>query len=195
MKLEVKQETSEGESPAIPEVLPVLPLKNTVIFPMTLQPLIVGQPRSIQLVDEVVVGDRLVALVALKNEGAEEPMPEDLYEMGTVAVIHRLAKAPDGTTRLIIQGLERIRIGEYAQVSPYMKAHVELAPDEVEQGLEVEALTRNVTESFRKLVSLVSYLPEELAMAALAADDPRQLVYMVATGVRMSLPDAERSSS
>jgi len=192
MKPDTKQENSQGGSVTVPEVLPVLPLKNTVIFPMTLQPLIVGQPRSIQLVDEVVVGERLVALVALKNEGAEEPMPEDLYQMGTMALIHRLMKAPDGTTRLIIQGLERIRIGDYVQTSPYLKAHVEAAPDQLEQGLEIEALMRNVTESFRKLVSLVSYLPEELAMAALSTDDPRQLVYMVATGVRMSLADAQQ---
>lgn len=190
MKPEEKHET-EGSSFTIPEVLPVLPLKNTVIFPMTLQPLIVGQPRSIQLVDEVVVADRLVALVALKNEGAEEPMPDDLYSVGTVAMIHRLAKAPDGTTRLIIQGLERIRLLEYTQTAPYMKARVEQSPDELEEGLEIEALTRNVTELFRRLVSLVSYLPEELAMAALATDDPRQLIYMVATGVRMGLADAQ----
>ena len=189
-KPETKQER-EGGSATVPEVLPVLPLKNTVIFPMTLQPLIVGQPRSIQLVDEVVVGDRLVALVALKNEGVEEPMPDDLYRMGTMAVIHRLAKAPDGTTRLIIQGLERVRLTEFTQVSPYMKARVQAAPEESEQGLEIEALTRNVGELFRRLVSLVSYLPEELAMAALSTDDPRQLVYMVATGVRMSLADAQ----
>jgi len=182
---------SESGSPAVPEVLPVLPLKNTVIFPMTLQPLIVGQPRSIQLVDEVVVADRLVALVALKNEGTEEPKPDDLYRVGTMAMIHRLAKAPDGTTRLIIQGLERIRLGEFTQTSPYMKARVEAAPEQREEGLEIEALTRNVSELFRKLVSLVSYLPEELAMAALSTDDPRQLVYMVATGVRMSLADAQ----
>ena len=175
----------------MPEILPVLPLKNTVIFPMTLQPLIVGQPRSIQLVDEVVVSDRLVALVALKNEGVEEPTPDDLYAVGTMAVIHRLAKAPDGTTRLIIQGLERVRLLEYTQTSPYMKARVEAAPDEIEEDLEVEALSRNVSELFRRLVSLVSYLPEELAMAALSTDDPRQLVYMVATGVRMSLADAQ----
>ena len=180
-----------GNSTIVPEILPVLPLKNTVIFPMTLQPLIVGQPRSIQLVDEVVVADRLVALVALKNEGAEEPMPDDLYRVGTMAVIHRLAKAPDGTTRLIIQGLERIRLLDFTQATPYMKARVEAAPEKVEQGLEIEALTRNVTELFRRLVSLVSYLPEELAMAALSTEDPRQLVYMVATGVRMSLRDAQ----
>jgi ATP-dependent Lon protease len=190
MNSEEKSDNEKGTL-AVPEVLPVLPLKNTVIFPMTLQPLIVGQPRSIQLVDEVVVADRLVALVALKNEEAEEPMPDDLYSVGAVAVIHRLAKAPDGTTRLIIQGLERIRLTEYVQTSPYMKARVEVAPDEIERGLEIEALTRNVSELFRRLVSLVSYLPEELAMAALSSDDPRQLVYMVATGVRMTLPDAQ----
>ena len=191
MKADTKLEHESG-SPTVPEILPVLPLKNTVIFPMTLQPLIVGQPRSIQLVDDVVVADRLVALVALKNEGAEEPMPDDLYRVGTMAVIHRLAKAPDGTTRLIIQGLERIRIGEFTQTAPYMKARVEAAPDELEEGLEIEALTRNVSELFRRLVSLVSYLPEELAMAALSTEDPRQLVYMVATGVRMALPDAQQ---
>ncbi|MCL6430844.1 MAG: endopeptidase La, partial [Anaerolineae bacterium] len=190
MKPDGKHETEKG-SPSVPEILPVLPLKNTVIFPMTLQPLIVGQPRSIQLVDEVVVSDRLVALVALKNEGTEEPMPDDLYSVGTMAVIHRLAKAPDGTTRLIIQGLERVRLIEYTQTAPYMKARVEPAPDEIEESLEVEALSRNVSELFRRLVSLVSYLPEELAMAALSTDDPRQLVYMVATGVRMSLADAQ----
>ncbi len=190
MKPDGKHETGKG-SPSVPEILPVLPLKNTVIFPMTLQPLIVGQPRSIQLVDEVVVSDRLVALVALKNEGTEEPMPDDLYSVGTMAVIHRLAKAPDGTTRLIIQGLERVRLIEYTQTAPYMKARVEAAPDEIEESLEVEALSRNVSELFRRLVSLVSYLPEELAMAALSTDDPRQLVYMVATGVRMSLADAQ----
>jgi ATP-dependent Lon protease len=190
MKPDGKHETGKG-SPSVPEILPVLPLKNTVIFPMTLQPLIVGQPRSIQLVDEVVVSDRLVALVALKNEGVEEPTPDDLYTVGTMAVIHRLAKAPDGTTRLIIQGLERVRLLEYTQTAPYMKARVEAAPDVIEEDLEVEALSRNVSELFRRLVSLVSYLPEELAMAALSTDDPRQLVYMVATGVRMSLADAQ----
>ena len=192
MKPDVKQPNNERGSLAVPETLPVLPLKNTVIFPMTLQPLIVGQPRSIQLVDEVVVADRLVALVALKNEGAEEPMPDDVYRVGTMAVIHRLAKAPDGTTRLIIQGLERIRLLEFTQDTPYMRARVEAAPEQTEEGLETEALTRNVSELFRKLVGLVSYLPEELAMAALSTEDPRQLVYMVATGVRMSLADAQQ---
>jgi ATP-dependent Lon protease len=191
MKPETKVD-NQGGSPAVPEVLPVLPLKNTVIFPMTLQPLIVGQPRSIQLVDEVVVADRLVALVALKNEAAEEPMPDDLYQVGTMAMIHRLAKAPDGTTRLIIQGLERIRLTKYTQTAPYMKAKVEATLEEAEKSLEIEALTRNVAELFRKLVSLVSYLPEELAMAALSTEDPRQLVYMVATGVRMNLADAQQ---
>ncbi|MGQ9683246.1 MAG: endopeptidase La [Anaerolineae bacterium] len=192
MKPDEKKPNNERGSLTVPETLPVLPLKNTVIFPMTLQPLIVGQPRSIQLVDEVVVADRLVALVALKNEGAEEPMPDDVYRVGTMAVIHRLAKAPDGTTRLIIQGLERIRLLEFTQNMPYMRARVEAAPEETEEGLETEALTRNVSELFRKLVGLVSYLPEELAMAALSTEDPRQLVYMVATGVRMSLADAQQ---
>ena len=186
------EELKASASLTIPAELPILPLKNTVVYPISIfLPLVVGQPRSIRLVDEVSVGNRMVALVALKDADVEDPQPEDLYTMGTAAVLHRLFKAPDGTIRLFVQGLERIRLGTFTQSEPYMKATVEVVPDIVEDTVEVEALMRNVSDLFRRFASLVPALPEELMMAALSTGDPRQLVYLVANYVRMDMSDAQ----
>jgi len=102
-----------------------------------------------------------------------------------------MIKAPDGTIRLLVQGVERIRIEEWTGNAPYLRARVSALPDEVEESLEVEALMRNATDLLRRLVSLVSQLPDELLMAAINLDDPRQLVYFIATNIRMELPDAQ----
>jgi len=182
---------NEREPTAIPGELPVLPLKNTVVFPLTVIPLLVGRPRSVKLVDEAVLGNRLVAMVALRRPGVEDPEPDDLHTMGTVGMIHRFIKAPDGTIHLVVQGIQRIRIDEYTQSQPYMRAKVSAAPDIVEESIELEALRRNSLELFRQLVSLASYLPEEMVMAAMDTGDPRQLAYMIATGLRMDIPDAQ----
>jgi len=181
----------EHAARSIPAELPVLPLKNTVIFPMTVIPLLVGKPRSVKLVDEVVLGDRLVVLVALRRPDVEDPGPDDLHNMGTVGMIHRFAKAPDGTIHVVVQGIERVRITEYTQAQPYMKARISIAPDVAEESVELEALTRNATALFRQLVSLASYLPEEMVMAIMDTGDARQLAYMIATGLRMDIPDAQ----
>ena len=191
-KEENADEVGPDESPrSVPEELPVLPLKNTVIFPLTVLPLLVSRPRSIRLVDEAILSDRQVALVAMKDPGVEDPGPNALYQAGTLGVIHRMARAPDGTLQLVVQGVERLKIGEYTQTQPYMKAHVEAWPDLEEESLQVEAMMRNVVQLFRQLVSLASYLPEELVNAILSAEDPRQLVYMIATGLRMDMSDAQ----
>src|SRR5687767_10779566 len=94
-----------------PDVLPILPLRGVVVYPQTAVPLTVGQPRSIRLVDEVVSGDKLVGLVASKNPELEMPGPADLYSIGTIATVHRLLRAPDGTIRLLVQGMDRFRVG------------------------------------------------------------------------------------
>ncbi len=180
-------ERSEDSGPAIPAELPILPLKNTAVFPLTVLPLVVQKPRSVRLVDDVVIGDRMVGLVALRNPEVDEPTPADLYSMGTVAIIHRMARAPDGTLHIIVQGLERIRITEFTQTEPYMRGKVETVPDIVEKGMEMEALVRSTIDLFRRLVSLAAYLPEEVIANALNTDDPRQLAYLVATSTRMDL--------
>jgi ATP-dependent Lon protease len=187
-----ENETENENAPAIPDELPILPLKGVVVYPLTVLPLNVGQARSLRLVDDVVKEpNRLIGLVTIKTDKFEDAAPEDLYDVGTAAVIHRMLRAPDGTVRLIVQGIERIRIKEYSALEPYLKAKIELAPEKIEKDVRVEALMRNTVELFRKLVSLSQTLPEELLMAALNVEDPRQLVYMIATSLRIDLRDAQ----
>ncbi len=178
----------------VPEELPILPLRGVVVYPLMVVPLTVGQARSVKLVDDVAVGDRYVGLAASKDPEIDEPEPDQIYTVGTMAVIHRLIKAPDGTVRIIVQGVERIRIDEWTQEQPYLKAKVSRAEDQLpEEGdLEAEALMRNVTDLFSRLVALVPHLPDELMMAVTGTSDPRQLTYLVSTSVRMDLEDAQK---
>jgi len=182
---------SRDEGLTIPRELPILPLRNTVVFPLTVLPLSAEQARSIRLVDDAVVGDRIIGLVAMLDPSVEQPGPNEVYRVGTAALIHRLLKAPDGSVRLIVQGLERFEIGEWVSETPYLKATVQLRPDILEETVEVEALVRNLTDLFRRLVTLVAHLPDELMMAAMNADDARHLTYLVATSIRMDIPEAQ----
>ncbi|MBC7251126.1 MAG: endopeptidase La [Anaerolineae bacterium] len=182
----------QGESGLdIPEELAILPLRGVVLYPMTALPLTVGQPRSIQLVDEAVLKRQMIGLVATKSEEVEEPGPDDVYRVGTVAVVHRLRKAPDGTILLFVQGMERIRIVEFTQTQPYLKARVEPIPDAVEDSIELEALSRNILDLFRRLVNLVPHIPDEMMMMIMNIEDPRQLAYLIATSLRMNITDAQ----
>ena len=187
-EVEDAEETSLIE---IPDVIPILPLRGVVVYPLTAVPLSIGQPRSVQLVDEAVASHLTIGLVASKDPELEEPMPDDTYRVGTAAAIHRLFKAPDGTIRLIVQGLERIRILEYVETEPYLKARVEVAPDTVEKTNEIEALRRNIGEGFRQIVSLVPSIPDELMMVTINVEEPRQLLYTVANYVRIDPSDAQ----
>jgi ATP-dependent Lon protease len=192
---ENEQVQSEGleaeESLTVPGELAILPLRGVVVYPLTFQALNVGQPRSIQLVDAATVNKEMIGLVAARDPEIEEPGPDDVYQIGVAATIHRMIKAPDGTIRLLVQGVERIHIEEWTAEEPYLRARVSTLPDEVEDSLEVKALMRNATDLLRRLVSLVSQLPDELLMAAINLDDARQLVYFIATNIRMDLPDAQ----
>lgn len=175
----------------IPSELPILPLRALVVYPHTAIPLTVGQPRSIKLVDDVVSGDRLIGLMAAKDPDMDTPGPDDIYTVGTLASIHRLFRAPDGTIRLLVQGLTRIEIEEYTQTEPYLRAKIRPIPENEEDSLEVEALVRNVVDLFTRLAELVPSIPGELISSALDMDEPLQLVYAVATYIRITLEDAQ----
>ncbi|MEA3338030.1 MAG: endopeptidase La [Chloroflexota bacterium] len=173
--------------------LPILPLRGVVVFPMMWLPLTVGQARSVRLIDEA-LGEsepRIIGLVTSKDPENEEPLPDEIYEIGTMAVVHRMLRAPDGTIRLIVQGLERIKIEEYVQIDPYLRARVTEIPDLMEETVELEALSRNAQEQFRQLISLVPHLPEELEMAAMNVEDARQLVYLIASSLRLEIETAQ----
>lgn len=190
-----RQFTLEDEEPVdsiVADDLPVLPLRGAVVYPMMWLPLPIGQKRSIRLVEESLPGSRMIALVASKDENVEEPSPDEIHTIGTAAQIHRVLKTPDGTMRLVIQGLERIRIINYIQRDPYLRARVEIIPETEESNLEMEALTRAVQDLFRKLIELEPHMPEELAIMAINVDDSRQLAYLVASSMRLSTEDAQQ---
>jgi len=171
----------------VPDVLPVLPLRDAVVFPLTASPLVVGQPRSVRLVDDVMRGNRLLALVAQRDPEPEPATPDVLYRLGTVGMIHQLARGPDGSVRLMVQGIERIKIVDWIGTEPYLVARVEAAPDQVGEGTEVDALRRAAADIFRRLVEASPELPDELGMAAESFTDPRHLLYFVASLVPLDL--------
>ena len=182
-----RNQQNDEEPLSIPDELPILPLKDTVIYPYAVQPLGVGQERSIHLIDEVMRGSRLVVLVAQKSADIEQAGPDDIFKIGTVSRIARMIRMPDGTIQIIVQGLERVAIGEFTQEKPYLVAHVTLKPDIQEEDKETEAIKRNVVGYFQRLVALVQNLPEGVAAAALNLEEARQVVYVIATFVQMDL--------
>ena len=188
---EISSETELDES-QIPTVLPIMPLRGLVVYPQTAVPLTIGQPRSIRLVDDVVASEeRLIGLIASRNPELETPEPQDLFPVGTVAMVHRLFRAPDDTIRLVVQGLSRFRLGEFDQLEPYLKANIQLIPEDEEVGAEVEALARNARGQFERIAELITALPRELVDSVLSLDDPLQTVYTIANFQRMELEDAQ----
>jgi ATP-dependent Lon protease len=193
---EVDADVSETESAQrseiepeveIPDELAVLPLKDTVVYPFSVVPLGIGKERSIHLIDDVMRGSRLVALVAQKDASVEEAAPEDCYSIGVVARIARMLRMPDGTMNVIVQGLDRIAITEYTATEPFLKARVKRLPETTEEGVEIEARTRTAIDLFQRLVNLVQYLPDQLSMAVMNLDDARQVVYLIASNAQMDL--------
>ena len=184
----------DEKKPSLTDVaddLPVLPLRGIVVYPMMWLPLTIGQERSIKLVEESLPQNRIIALVTSRDESIEEPAPDQIYEIGTAAQVHRVLKAPDGTIRLAVQGLERIRLKEYIQDKPYLRARVEVLPETLEEGLELDGSARAVQDLFRRLVELDGQMPDELAVMAANVENARQLAYLVASSMRLEMNDAQ----
>ncbi len=181
----------DGEELDLPATLPILPLKDTVVFPESTIPLAIGQERSVALIDDVVGGERVLALMTARDASIETPSFDDIYEIGTVAMVHKMIKVPDGTLRILVQGLQRVRLEERVSTSPYLVGRFETVPDTGADTPEVEALTRNVQGLFDRIIALAPYLPEELQLAAANVDDPSALAHLVASTLR-SIKTSER---
>jgi ATP-dependent Lon protease len=177
---------SEPEAAVLdyPAALPVLPLKETVVFPQSMAPLAIGQERSVQLIDDVVSGDRLLALVTSRDAAIDAPGWDELYQVGTVGLVHKMIKVPDGTLRILVQGLDRVRLGDRLETEPYLLGEFSALPDVLVETPELEALTRNVQGLFARIIGLAPYLPEELQLAAANVDDPSALCHLVASTLR-----------
>ncbi len=177
----------------IPTILPILPLRGLVVFPMTAVPIRIGQARSIQLIEDAMSRKQLIGLVSSRNLEVEAPGPDDIHRVGTVAAVHRLFKSPDGTLTLIMQGLLRVRIQEFVTQSPYLMARVIIAPERVTKSLQVEALQRNIIEGFHRMNELTSTGPEQMQSLIVSLDDPLQLTYAVANQMKqISQEDAQK---
>ncbi|HEU5216158.1 MAG TPA: LON peptidase substrate-binding domain-containing protein, partial [Gaiellaceae bacterium] len=184
-------ETQAAEVDEIPAELPVLPLKDTVVFPDSMTPLAIGQERSIRLVDDVVGGERLLALVTVRDAEIETPGWNDLYEIGTAAVVHKMIRVPDGTLRILVQGVRRIRLEEPLDEDPYLVARFSPVPDEAEETPELEALLRNAQGLFGRIIGLAPYLPEELQIAAANVEDASSLCNLVASTLRLKTEEKQ----
>jgi ATP-dependent Lon protease len=176
---------------SLPAALPVLPLKDSVPFPDTLTPLAVGQPRSVQLVQDVLGGNRMLVMAAARSPEVEEPGPDDIYGVGVAGVVARMMRVPDGTLRILVQSSQRVQIEEYLATDPYLVARITPAPDVVQPSTELEALARNVQSTFARIVEEVPYLPEELQVALANLDDPAELAHMIAGALRIGTDEKQ----
>jgi len=188
---DVEAAVREWKGQPLPGALPVLPLKAIVPFPDTLTPLAVGQERSMRLVNDVLSGERMLALVASRDPEVEEPGPDELYDVGVAGIVARMLKVPDGTIRILVQGTERVRLGDFVTRDPYLVARIEPLPDVVEPAPELEALTRNVQRTFTEIIEQIPYLPEELQLAVTNVDDPSALAHLIAGALRISTEEKQ----
>src|SRR6185436_8563857 len=172
-------EMAESTPPTLPSELPVLPLRRTVAFPLTLQPLAVNRPVSIETVNRALGTDRLVLLI-LQRSDADDPSPEDLHRVGTVAIVRQMAKASGGIN-IIVEGIARVRADVVSRAGTSMRAQITPMPEQVERTIEVDAHMRRVQDLIEKALSLATGLSEELRGLVMNIEDPLRLVYVLAT--------------
>lgn len=171
-----------------PKELSVLPLRDLVVYPGMILPISVGREKSIQLVNDSMESNKLIALITQKDSQKEEVASEkDLYKFGTLAIIHKIIKTPDDNIRVVVQGLERIKLKKVLTFSPYCKAKIEVPKVELENNDEVLALMKNLTNLFQKAVNLSNYLPPDLLVAAMNIEDPSKLAYLIASNIQFKL--------
>ena len=186
------QEAGENGFRSLPARVGVLPLRDSVTFPELVIPLNVGQPRSLELINDVLRGDRSIVLLGGRDPETETPGPDQLYSVGVLGSIARMVRLPDGTLRVLIQGGPRVRVTDWVQTEPYLVAAVEHARDRVRESAQLEALARNVQRTFSSIVGQVPYLPEELQVMVANVDDPVMLSHLISGALR--LPTEEKQA-
>lgn len=177
--------------PELPSELGIIPLRDTVIFPYMIAPLVIGRQRSLRLVDEAANGDRTIGLATQVRPDIEMPTPSDLYQVGTAATILKMLKFPDGSTRLLVQGIARIKIKKFTQQEPYLRATIIEVPEVDDESVEVQALLRNASGIFNKIVSLSPHLPDELQVAVMNIDNPTRAADLIASNINLTTAEKQ----
>ncbi len=187
----MSDETPQQEL-VIPEILPLLPVRDVVIFPYMILPLFVGREKSIAAVEAALAGDRLIMLTAQKEFGEEEPQTSDIFAIGTVAMIMRMLKLPDGRVKILVQGLTKARIREYLAEDPFFRVRIErIVEPAIVSSLEVEALMRTVRNQLTQAVNLGKGMSPEVLMVIENMEDPGSLADVIASNIGLKVAEAQ----
>ena len=176
---------------ALPRQLPILGLSDIVIFPGMISPLLVETQQSIQLVDEVVAGDRFIGLVLQRRPDVENPLPEHLWEYGCLARVTKMLKFPDNTVRILVEGLHRFRIAGYASTEPYLCARVDVLPEVEEETLELKAVARKAQNQFKEIMNLSPAISEQVKVSVLNAENSAALSDLIAANLNLNLEERQ----
>ncbi len=177
---------------SLPQVFPILGLSDIVIFPGMVAPLLVETPQSIKLIDDVTAGDRLLGVALQRKPEAENPTPEEIYEVGCAVRLLKMLKFPDNTVRVLVEGLWRINIKEYTSTTPYLSAKFELMKDLIEDSVELTAMMRNAQGQFQEIIKLSPALSEQVKIAALNTEDPGHFTDLIAVNLNLSLEERQQ---
>ncbi|MDV2504227.1 MAG: endopeptidase La [bacterium] len=177
----------------VPSTLPLLPVRDIVVFPYMVLPLFVGRKGSIEAVDDALASDRMLMMTAQRDAELEEPGPEDLYTIGTVGMIVRMLKLPDGRVKILIQGLTKARLKKFIQREPYFRVEIDVLKEEGEAAVpvEVEALMRNAKEQLDRVITLGKSIPQDVLIVAESIDEPGQLADLVASNLGLKVEDGQ----
>src|SRR3981189_1591541 len=174
--------------------LPILPVRDTVLFPHAVLPLTVGRESSVQLINSL-GEDKTIVVVAQREARVDTPQPSDLYSIGTLAVVHKVVKMPNQSLFVFAEGLERVRLTEFSQLSPFMRAQVTTIPETIPpKNSEIEALQRNVLTQFQQIVAGSPTLSDELSTVAMNIEEPGRLVDFIASSLP-SLSTADKQDT
>ncbi len=188
------EDEQEKEELKIPEVLPLLPVRDVVVYPYMILPLFVGREISVSAVDWALSKDRLIFLATQKEMGEEEPTPEAIYTVGTVAMIMRMLKLPDGRVKILVQGLAKGRIAKYVATKPFYSVRIEriIEPSLPESSLETEALMRTVKETLSKIISLGKVISPEVLVIVENMQEPGSLADLIASNIGLKVEEAQQ---
>jgi ATP-dependent Lon protease len=188
---------SQEEIPAIPEVLPVLPVQDAVTYPYTIVPLMVSTEKGISAVDRALSQNRMVFLLTQRDQAGESPVPEDMYEFGTVGIVIRMVKLQEQGVRVLVQGIARARVKSWEEGLSYLEAHIEVLQEVAREitGVQLEALMRNVNAALEKVASLGKYISQEVMIIAANLDDPGRLADLVAGNLSIKVEEAQEMLS
>jgi len=172
--------------------LPILPLRNTVVYPYSIMPLVVGIPKSVKLVDQALKGDGMVGLVAMKDPSIEEPKPEDVYQVGTIAKLDSVNRGSDKSLQVVVQGLERFRVERWIETDPYLRAEVRTLPEIVEKDLELDALQRTLRNVANEVIKLSPDIANEAIVLLKQVQDVQHMVYLIAGNAGLNISEGQK---